>query len=70
METLKDYTIKAFINTVDHLGSVADKVNSFVDQQFAQLSENDLKICCIEQVISQFNSKIKKHSFNIPFLNL
>ncbi|EXC14466.1 hypothetical protein L484_007833 [Morus notabilis] len=49
VETLKDYTIKAFINTVDHLGSMADKVNNFVDEKTVDVSEADLKFSCIEQ---------------------
>lgn len=50
VETLKDYTIKAFINTVDHLGSMADKVNRFIDEQIVQVSTTDLKLDCLDQV--------------------
>lgn len=49
VETLKDYTIKAFINTIDHIGSMADKVNDFMDENI-EVSEADLKVCSIEQV--------------------
>ncbi|GAU21120.1 hypothetical protein TSUD_10370 [Trifolium subterraneum] len=33
VETLKDYAIKALINTVDHLGSVAYKVSDLLDEK-------------------------------------
>ncbi|GMN31455.1 hypothetical protein TIFTF001_003264 [Ficus carica] len=49
VETLKDYTIKALINTVDHLGSMAEKVNNFVDEKIVEVAGIDLKICCIQQ---------------------
>lgn len=49
VETLKDYTIKALINTVDHLGSMAEKVNNFVDEKIVEVAGVDLKICCIQQ---------------------
>lgn len=51
VETLKDYAIKAFINTVDHLGSVAHKVNEFLDEKIDDVSELEFRICCIEQVL-------------------
>lgn len=49
VETMKDYTIKALVNTVDHLGSMAEKVNNFVDEKIVEVAGVDLKICCIQQ---------------------
>ncbi|XP_062146510.1 protein ABIL2-like isoform X3 [Alnus glutinosa] len=49
VETLKDYAIKAFVNTVDHLGSVAYKVNGFLDEKICELSRTELRFSCIEQ---------------------
>ncbi|PON32349.1 ABI family [Parasponia andersonii] len=49
VETLKDYTIKAFINTIDHLGSMADKINNFMDENIVEVSGTDLRFRSIEQ---------------------
>ncbi|KAE8672571.1 Protein ABIL3 [Hibiscus syriacus] len=49
-ETLKDYAIKALVNTVDHLGSVAFKINSFLDEKMIEYSGLELRLCCVEQV--------------------
>lgn len=50
METLKDYAIKALVNTVDHLGSVTYKVNDFVDEKVDEVAGTELRVSCIEQV--------------------
>lgn len=55
METLKDYAIKALVNTVDHLGSVTYKVNDFVDEKVDQVAGTELRVACIEQVIYIIN---------------
>ncbi|KAM7491504.1 hypothetical protein LguiA_034425 [Lonicera macranthoides] len=49
VETLKDYVTKALISTVDHLGSVAFKVNSFVDEKVDEVSATKLRVSCIEK---------------------
>ncbi|XP_047328073.1 protein ABIL3-like isoform X2 [Impatiens glandulifera] len=49
IETLKDYAIKAIVNTVDHLGSVAYKVNGFVDEKVDEASATELQVNSIEQ---------------------
>ncbi|PNT45570.1 hypothetical protein POPTR_003G142800v4 [Populus trichocarpa] len=49
VETLKDYAIKALVSTVDHLGSVAYKVNKFLDQEIGEVSEMELRFFCTEQ---------------------
>lgn len=49
VESLKDYAIKAFVNTVDHLGSVAYKVNGFLDANMCDLSRTELRLSCIDQ---------------------
>ncbi|XP_027333076.1 protein ABIL2-like [Abrus precatorius] len=51
VETLKDYAIKALINTVDHLGSVTYKVNDLLDEKIVEASEAELRLSCIEQRI-------------------
>lgn len=49
IETLKDYTIKALVNTVDHLGNMAYKVNNFLDEKVGEVSGIELRLSCIEQ---------------------
>lgn len=50
-ETSQDYAIKAFVNTVDHLGSVAYKFNRFLDAKISELSRTELRFSCVEQVL-------------------
>lgn len=50
VETLKDYTVKAVVNTVDHLGSVTYKVNDLLDEKVDEVSETELRVSCVEQV--------------------
>ncbi|RZB69261.1 Protein ABIL2 isoform D [Glycine soja] len=52
IETLKDYAIKALINSVDHLGSVTYKVNDLLDEKIVEVSETQLRLSCIQQRIS------------------
>ncbi|KAB1201134.1 Protein ABIL2 [Morella rubra] len=49
VETSQDYAIKAFVNTVDHLGSVAYKLNRFLDAKISELSRTELRFSCVEQ---------------------
>ncbi|GMI71615.1 ABL interactor-like protein 2 [Hibiscus trionum] len=49
VETLKDYTIKALVNTVDHLGSLTFKVNDLLDEEVEAVSGTELRVSCIEQ---------------------
>ncbi|KAF4399070.1 hypothetical protein G4B88_023664 [Cannabis sativa] len=49
VETLKDYAIKALVNTVDHLGSVSYKVNDLFDEKVDEVSGTELRVSCIEQ---------------------
>ncbi|XP_061364433.1 protein ABIL2 [Gastrolobium bilobum] len=51
VETLKEYAIKALINTVDHLGSVTYKVNDLLDEKIVEASGAELRLSCIEQRI-------------------
>ncbi|KAL5099854.1 hypothetical protein RYX36_004181, partial [Vicia faba] len=52
LETLKDYTIKALVNTVDHLGYVTYKVNDLLDEKVVEFSGAELHVSCIEQVMA------------------
>ncbi|CAI9762493.1 unnamed protein product [Fraxinus pennsylvanica] len=47
--SLKDYAIKALVNTVDHLGSVTYKVNDLLDEKVDEVSGTEIWVSCIEQ---------------------
>ncbi|KAL4324290.1 hypothetical protein GQ457_11G032990 [Hibiscus cannabinus] len=49
VDTLKDYAIKALVNTVDHLGSVTYKVNDLLDEKVEEVSGTELRVSCIQQ---------------------
>ncbi|TQE04646.1 hypothetical protein C1H46_009729 [Malus baccata] len=49
VETLKDYAIKALVNTVDHLGSVTYKVIDLFNEKVDELSGTEFRVSCIEQ---------------------
>ncbi|KAI8565074.1 hypothetical protein RHMOL_Rhmol03G0232300 [Rhododendron molle] len=49
VDTLKEYAIKALVNTVDHLGSVTYKVNDLLDEKVDEVSETEHRVSCIEQ---------------------
>lgn len=50
MNTLKDYAVKALVNTVDHLGSVSYKVNGLMEEKVDEVSDAEFRVSCIEQV--------------------
>ncbi|KAE9464714.1 hypothetical protein C3L33_03366, partial [Rhododendron williamsianum] len=52
VDTLKEYAIKALVNTVDHLGSVTYKVNDLLDEKVDEVSGTELRVSCIEQLES------------------
>nr|GMD01557.1 protein ABIL2-like isoform X1 [Ipomoea batatas] len=49
VDSLKDYVSKAVISTVDHLGSVASKLDTFLDEKVDEFSDTKLRFSCIEQ---------------------
>ncbi|CAD5333707.1 unnamed protein product [Arabidopsis thaliana] len=50
IETLKEYAAKAVVNTVDHLGSVSDKFNSFLSDNSTHFSTTHLRLSSLEQI--------------------
>ncbi|XP_024995518.1 protein ABIL2-like isoform X2 [Cynara cardunculus var. scolymus] len=48
-ESLKDYVSKALISTIDHLGSVTSKVDSFLNENVDEVFETNLGVLCMEQ---------------------
>lgn len=49
VSNLKEYAVKALVNTVDHLGSISFKVSSLVGQRFDEVDEANLRVSCIQQ---------------------
>ncbi|XP_076944221.1 protein ABIL2-like [Bidens hawaiensis] len=49
VDTIKDYAIKALVNTVDHLGAVSCKLNDMLGQEVDEFSQTELRVSCIRQ---------------------
>ncbi|KAJ4824464.1 Protein abil1 [Turnera subulata] len=49
LDNLKDYAVRALVNAVDHLGTVAYKLTDLVEQQTMDISTMELKASCISQ---------------------
>lgn len=49
LDNLKDYAVRALVNAVDHLGTVAYKLTDLVEQQTSDLSTTELKVTCLNQ---------------------
>lgn len=53
LQTLKDYATNALISTVDHLGSVACKLNGVFDEKIGKIGDAsalELQFSCLEKV--------------------
>ncbi|THU65049.1 hypothetical protein C4D60_Mb01t33040 [Musa balbisiana] len=51
VNTLREYAIKAVVNTVDHLGSVSFKVTGLLEAKLDEVSGAESRVSCIEQRI-------------------
>ncbi|XP_021683390.1 protein ABIL1 isoform X1 [Hevea brasiliensis] len=49
LDNLKDYAVRALVNAVDHLGTVAYKLTGLVEQQTLDVSTTELKVSCLNQ---------------------
>ncbi|XWS76943.1 hypothetical protein CRYUN_Cryun01aG0221100 [Craigia yunnanensis] len=49
LDNLKDYAVRALINAVDHLGTVAFKLTDLLEQQTLEVSTMELKASCLNQ---------------------
>lgn len=50
LENLKDYAVRAVVNAVDHLGTVAYKLTDLFEQQASEVSTVELKVARLNQV--------------------
>ncbi|XAR53997.1 hypothetical protein NMG60_11028970 [Bertholletia excelsa] len=49
LDNLKDYAVRALVNAVDHLGTVAYKLSDLLEQQTSDISTVEIKISCLKQ---------------------
>lgn len=49
LDNLKDYAVRALVNAVDHLGTVAYKLTDLLEQQTVDVSAMELKVTCVNQ---------------------
>ncbi|XVE73781.1 hypothetical protein DITRI_Ditri11bG0145900 [Diplodiscus trichospermus] len=49
LDNLKDYAVRALVNAVDHLGTVAYKLTDLLEQQTSEVSNMELKVSCLYQ---------------------
>ncbi|XP_071727557.1 protein ABIL3-like [Rutidosis leptorrhynchoides] len=50
LESVKDYYIaKSLVKTIDHLGSVTNKIDKFLDEHVTAVSRTKLRLVCVEQ---------------------
>ena len=50
LDNLRDYAVRALVNAVDHLGTVAYKLGDLLEQQTWDISTMDLKVSALNQV--------------------
>ncbi|KAL0347758.1 UNVERIFIED_CONTAM: protein ABIL1 [Sesamum calycinum] len=49
LDNLKDYAVRALVNAIDHLGTVAYKLTDILEQQTLDISSMDLKLTSLNQ---------------------
>ncbi|URE37120.1 hypothetical protein MUK42_06465 [Musa troglodytarum] len=49
LDNLKSYAVRAIVNAVDHLGTVAYKLTDLFEQQVLDASTMEMKISCLNQ---------------------
>ncbi|XP_011016287.1 PREDICTED: protein ABIL1-like isoform X1 [Populus euphratica] len=49
LDNLKDYAVRALVNAVDHLGTVAYKLTDLLEQQTLDISTMEVTVSCLNQ---------------------
>ncbi|XP_022770513.1 protein ABIL1-like [Durio zibethinus] len=49
LDNLKDYAVRALVNAVDHLGTMAFKLTDLLEQQTLEVSTMEVKASCLNQ---------------------
>ncbi|CAN1157265.1 Protein ABIL1 [Linum perenne] len=60
LDNLKDYAVRALVNAVDHLGTVAYKLTDLLDQQTSDVSTIGVKVSSISQQLLTCQTFIEK----------
>ncbi|KAH7577999.1 hypothetical protein JRO89_XS01G0325500 [Xanthoceras sorbifolium] len=60
LDNLKDYAVRALVNAVDHLGTVAYKLTDLLEQQKSDVSTMELKVSCLNQQLLTCQTYISK----------
>ncbi|XP_078168301.1 ABI-1-like 1 [Carex rostrata] len=60
LDNLKDYAVRALVNAVDHLGTVAYKLTDIFDQHSSDAAALDYKVSSLNQRISTCQTYIDK----------
>jgi hypothetical protein len=67
LENLKDYAVKALVNAVDHLGTVAYKLDEVLSQQISEISSVEIRVSGLTQVIYQLQDSCWNKQERNPF---
>ncbi|KAI3971492.1 hypothetical protein MKX01_021552 [Papaver californicum] len=70
VDTLRDYAVRALVNTVDHLGSVTFKVTDMLDERVNVVSGAELRVTCIEQRLKTCQSYIDREGLSQQSLSI
>ncbi|RZC84708.1 hypothetical protein C5167_047494 [Papaver somniferum] len=70
VDTLRDYAVRALVNTVDHLGSVTCKVTDMMDERVNVVSGAELRVTCIEQRLKTCQSYIDHEGLSQQSLSI
>lgn len=60
LDNLKDYAVRALVNAIDHLGTVAYKFSDLLEQQTCDISSMDLKVACLNQQLLTCQTYVDK----------
>ncbi|PKU60681.1 probable protein ABIL1 [Dendrobium catenatum] len=60
LDDWKDHAVRALVNVVDHLGTVAHKLTDLYDQQTTYMSTVDLNISCLNQYMLTCQNYMEK----------
>ncbi|KVH89073.1 hypothetical protein Ccrd_008955 [Cynara cardunculus var. scolymus] len=71
---LHNYAVRALVNAVDHLGTVAYKFTDLLDQQALEISTTGLHVTCLHQIQtaakqSHFQSRPRQYTSGTPAAN-
>lgn len=71
LDNLKDYSVKALVNAIDHLGTVAYKLNEVLSQQTSDISSAEIRVASLAQRIRACQEHtnlegLKQQSLNRP----